>query len=79
MTNITFGDCPSSPVGNPPEFDFEIACWIAGALGARVFPRATPDHLAVIRTSNGRAFDDALPASGRSAATLDGAFGARWE
>lgn len=31
------------------------------------FPRATPDHLAVIRTSNSSAFDDASPASGRSA------------
>jgi hypothetical protein len=36
MTNITSGDCPSSTVGNPPAFDFEIACWIARALGARV-------------------------------------------
>jgi hypothetical protein len=36
MTNITFGDRPSSTVGNPPAFDFEIACWTARALGARV-------------------------------------------
>lgn len=70
MTNITFGDCPSSTVGNPPAFDFEIACWTADAFWRSRFPRATPDHLAVIRTSNGRAFDDASPASGRSAATL---------
>jgi len=36
MTNITFGASSPSTVGNPPAFDFEIACWTADALGVRV-------------------------------------------
>jgi hypothetical protein len=58
-----------SAVGNPPTFDFQIACWSAAALGVRDSSGdAGPPcgHPA----SNSFALDGAMPASGRSAATL---------
>lgn len=70
MTNITFGDCPSSNCGKPASVRFRDRLLDCGRSWRSRFPRATPDHLAVIRTSNSSAFDDALPASGRSAATF---------
>jgi hypothetical protein len=69
MSKHHLGRLPPSAVGNPPTFDFQIACWSADALGARDSSGdAGPPcgHPA----SNSFALDGATPASGRSAATL---------
>jgi hypothetical protein len=67
-TNITFGDCPPSAVGNPPTLDFETDPGDATFPPFR--PRTAPDRLAVIRpptatclTARRRLRVDRLPTS----------------